>query len=152
MLNVLIACEYNSGRSQIACTYLNHYGGNYFQTECAGLDPKPLNPLVVLAMREAGHKIEGINSTYSVQELLDLNRSFDVVISVCSKESDKLFPPFPGDCRRINWTHHNPAHIPGGRLERLQKIRDMRDNIEKDVIAFVAEYERNKDLFIPKPA
>ena len=143
MLNVLIACEYNSGRSQIACTYLNHYGGDAFITECAGLDPKPINPLVTLAMREDGHNIEGINSSYSVEELLKLNHNFDIVISVCSEEADKLFPEFPKPCLRINWPHNNPAHIPGGRLERLQAIRDMRDCIKQDVIAFIRKYGKD---------
>ena len=149
MLNILVACEYNSGRSQIACTYLNHYGENYLVAECAGLDPKPINPMVILAMREVGYNIEGMNSSYSIQELIDLKREFDFVISVCSEESDKEFPHFPEPCQRINWPHCNPAHIPGGRLERLQKIRDMRDLIKEDVIAFVKRFEEPGGIYVP---
>ena len=153
MLNILVACEYNSGRSQIACTYLNHFGGEYLVAECAGLDPKPINPLVILAMREVGYRIEGINSSYSIQELIDLKRKFDFIISVCSKESDHLFPTFPDPCRKINWPHCNPAHIPGGRLERLQAIRDMRDGIRSDAITFIEDLQQSKgfSFSIPKP-
>ena len=149
MLNVLIACEYNSGRSQIACTYLNEYGSNYFTTECGGLDPKPINPLVVLAMREEGYTIEGMNNAHSVYDLIQLNRNYDIVISVCSKEADKLFPVFPGHCIRLNWPYENPARIAGGRLQRLQAVRDMRDRIKNDVIEFVHGYEqKGLNLFL----
>jgi arsenate reductase len=149
MLNVLIACEYNSGRSQIACTYLNEYGSKHFTTDCGGLDPKPINPLVVLAMREEGYRIEGMNNAYSVYDLIQLNRNYDIVISVCSKEADKLFPVFPGNCRRLNWPYQNPARIAGGRLQRLQGVRDMRDRIKNDVIEFVRGYEqKGLNLFL----
>lgn len=153
MLNVLIACEYNSGRSQIACTYLNEYGSAYFTAECGGLDPKPINPLVALAMREAGFDIHGINSAHPVHELIKLKRKYDIVISVCSKESDKLFPPFPNNCLRINWPHDNPAQITGGRLDRLQAIRNMRDSIKDNVLAFIHDYEqKGMALFSGIPA
>lgn len=151
MLNVLIACEYNSGRSQIACTYLNEYGGSYFRTECCGLEPRPLNPLVVLAMREDGYRIDELNNTFSVTDLIQLERHYEIVISVCSEETDKRFPVFPGCCVRLNWEYDDPGKIGGGRLERLQKVRDMRDGIKKDVSEFIKQYESNglKEFLAP---
>ena len=142
MLDVLIACEFNSGRSQIACTYLNEYGSNYFSAECGGLDPRPTHPLVVLAMREEGYRIDDISAPYSVYDLIKLNRQYDIVISVCSKEADRLLPLFPGNCFRINWPYDNPAQVAGGRLERLQEFRNTRDRIKNDVLEFIRGYEK----------
>jgi len=143
MLDLLIVCDYNSGRSQIACTYFNEYGGNYFTTDCAGLEPMPLNPLVILAMREEGYDISTIDSSKSVFDLIEKQQSYDLIITVCSEESDKKCSDIPCRISRLNWPHLEPKQITGGRLDRFQQIRNLRDRIKVDVIDFIHRYEAN---------
>jgi arsenate reductase len=51
---VLVVCTGNSARSQIAEGYMRSYLGDEFDIVSVGLDPKPLNPLAVQVMKEAG--------------------------------------------------------------------------------------------------
>ena len=49
---VLFVCVHNSARSQMAEAFLNHWVGNRFMAESAGMDPGELNPLAVEVMQE----------------------------------------------------------------------------------------------------
>jgi arsenate reductase len=53
-VRVLFICGHNSGRSQIAEAFLKDLAGNKIHVESAGLEPKPINPLVVEVMQEFG--------------------------------------------------------------------------------------------------
>ncbi|MEY4385929.1 MAG: hypothetical protein RLY20_1212, partial [Verrucomicrobiota bacterium] len=46
---VLFVCIHNSARSQMAEAFLNHYGGDIFEAQSAGIEPGKLNPIVVAA-------------------------------------------------------------------------------------------------------
>jgi arsenate reductase len=62
-LNVLIICRHNSGRSQIAETYLKKLAGGRVQVESAGLEPAAaVNPLVVEVMKEEGFDMISFSS------------------------------------------------------------------------------------------
>ena len=54
---VLFICGHNSGRSQMAEAFLNKIGGHKMHIESAGLEPKPINPLVVEVMQEIGYDL-----------------------------------------------------------------------------------------------
>jgi hypothetical protein len=56
-IRVLFVCVHNSGRSQIAETFLNSLAGDRFEAESAGLEPIALNPLVIEVMKEAGYDL-----------------------------------------------------------------------------------------------
>ena len=142
MLKVLVVCEHNAGRSQIAYTYLNEYGGEQFSVECGGLDPLPLNPLVVEVMKEEGFDINNIDNSYSVVDLIKLKRQYHVVITVCSRETDALCPVFPGKAMRLNWPYPDPETFDFDEEEMFTRIRLIRDGIKSDVRNFVRDYKR----------
>ena len=52
--NILFICVHNSARSQMAEAFLNQICGDRFAAESAGLEPGPINPLVVEVMQEVG--------------------------------------------------------------------------------------------------
>jgi arsenate reductase (thioredoxin) len=54
---VLFLCISNSARSQMAEAFLRKYAGDIFETHSAGLDPKEVNPLTILVMKEVGINI-----------------------------------------------------------------------------------------------
>ena len=56
---ILFVCAHNSGRSQMAEAILNRLGGDRFEVESAGLEPKEINPLVLEVMKEDGYDLSG---------------------------------------------------------------------------------------------
>lgn len=141
MLQVLIVSEYNSSRGQIACMYLNKLGGDFFSVECSGLEPRPLNPLVALVMREEGYRLNDSNGTNSVADFLKMERQYDIVITMCSKDSCLHCPAFPKCALRLYWSHDDPGRITGNRIDRLQKTRIIREGIKADVINLIRTYQ-----------
>ena len=59
---ILILCSGNSCRSQMAEGFFKKYAGDLFEIYSAGLDPKPIHPMTIRAMNEAGLDISGQKS------------------------------------------------------------------------------------------
>jgi arsenate reductase len=133
--------EYNSSRGQIACKYLHELGGDFFSIECIGLETRPLNPLVDLVMKEDGYRIDDTSDSASTADLLNINRPYDIVISVCSSESCQRCPVFPKCRLRLHWPYDDPGKIAGNRIDRLQKTRTIREHIKADVINLIRVYQ-----------
>ena len=100
-INVLFVCIHNSARSQMAETFLNVLGNGKFEAESAGIEPGPLNPLVVEVMKEVGIDISK-NRTKSVLEFIEKKKAFDYVITVCDETSAERCPSFPGQSKRMH--------------------------------------------------
>jgi len=133
---VLFLCVHNSARSQMAEAFLEKHGAGRFVAESAGLEPGSLNPFVVRAMAEAGVDISG-NPTKSVFDLRDSGRSYDVVVTVCSKEAAERCPVFPGLAERRHWPFDDPSSFAGSDEEVMARVRKVRDEIEAAVVDFV---------------
>ncbi|HBK58968.1 MAG TPA: arsenate reductase ArsC [Spirochaetaceae bacterium] len=139
MIKVLFICVHNSARSQMAEAFLKKYGSGRFLVESAGLEPGKLNPYVVRAMAEVGIDISG-NTTKSVFDLRAQGKSYDVVITVCSKEAAERCPIFPGRGERQHWPFDDPSTFTGSEEEIMSRVRQIRDQIEDAVKHFVAAY------------
>lgn len=149
MLRVLILSEHNSSRGQIACKYLHELGGDFFSIECTGLEPRPLNPLAALVMREEGYKLNDSNGTTSVVDFLKMERQYDIVVTMCSKDSCLHCPAYPKCSLRLHWSHDDPGKIAGNRIDRLQKTRTIREGIKADVINLIRAYqEKGRNLLV----
>jgi arsenate reductase len=138
MTSVLFLCVHNSGRSQIAEAFLAKHGEGRFIAESAGLEPGKLNPYVVRAMAEAGIDISG-KEAKSVMDLYLADRTYDVVVTVCSKEASERCPAFPGVSRKIHWSFDDPASFSGSVGEIMDRTRKLRDRIEAEIVAFVRD-------------
>lgn len=66
---VLFICIHNSGRSQMAETFLKAIGGERFGVESAGLEPRPVNPYVIEVMKEMGYDLSD-NTSDSVMQCI----------------------------------------------------------------------------------
>ena len=129
-LKVLIICQHNSGRSQIAEAYLEKIGGDRIHVESAGLEPAAtVNPLVVEVMREEGFDLSR-KKTQSVFELFKQGSIFDHVITVCS-DTELRCPIFPGITQRWHIPFPDPAKVTGSHEEQLAQVRSIRDMIKK---------------------
>lgn len=133
---VLFLCVHNSARSQMAEAFLKKHGSSFFDVESAGLEPGKLNPYVIRAMAEIDIDISK-NETKSVFDLRNAGKTYDTVITVCSKEAAERCPVFPGQVERYHWPFEDPSTFTGTEESILERVRSVRDAIEQAVINFV---------------
>jgi arsenate reductase (thioredoxin) len=108
--------------------FLKHYGGGRFDAQSAGLDPGELNALAVEVMAEIGIDISQ-NKTKSVFEVWKSGETFQYVVAVCDAESAEKCPIFPGVTKHLHWPFHDPSKVTGTPDQKLQKVRQIRDEI-----------------------
>ena len=136
MEKVLFICVHNSARSQMAEAYLRKYGGKRFAVESAGLEPGTINPLVVEVMKEEGIELSD-KSTNSVYDFYREGKSYDYVITVCSKDAAERCPIFPGGGQRLHWPFDDPSKAKGSHEEKLVEVRRIRDEIREKILVFL---------------
>jgi arsenate reductase len=129
---ILFICIHNSGRSQMAETFLKTMGGEQFEAESAGLEPRPVNPYVIRVMKEIGYDLSG-NTSDSVMQFFKEGRLYDYVITVCNKSIENQCPIFPGIARRLHWPFPDPQKVAGTEDEKLETIRSIRDQIRDHI-------------------
>jgi arsenate reductase len=132
-IRVLFICGHNSGRSQMAEAFLNDMAGDQFHVESAGLEPKPVNSLVVEVMEEIGFDLSKAKSD-SVFEFFKEGRLYDYVITVCDETAAGQCPVFPGITKRFHWPFTDPEALTGTHDEKLEALRGIRDQIREKVI------------------
>jgi arsenate reductase len=138
---VLFICIHNSARSQMAEAFLKKYGGEGFMVESAGLEAGKLNPLVVKVMAEIGIDISG-NKTDSAFEFFKAGKLYDYVITVCDAASAERCPVFPGVTERFHWGFTDPSSFEGSEEEKLERTREVRDQIEAKVKEWLTALDR----------
>jgi len=135
---VLFVCIHNSARSQMAEALLNHFYGDRFQAESAGLEPGKLNPIAVAAMADIGIDISQ-KTTRDVFELYKSGNMYKYVITVCDEASAERCPLFPSVTKTLHWSFVDPASFTGSDNDRLQKTIKVRDQIKAKLAAWVHE-------------
>lgn len=138
---VLILCTGNSARSQMAEGLLRARAGDHIDVYSAGTRPSVVNPLAIEAMQERGIDISGHRSKH-----LDEFRAqpFDYVITVCDSAAETC-PIFPGKAERVHWSFPDPAAVQGPEAERLAAFRQVRDDIERHLRAWVDALPANHE-------
>jgi len=139
MERVLFICVYNSARSQMAEAFMRKYGEERFVAESAGLEPGTINPLVVEVMHEEGIDLSG-KGTNSVYDYYRDGRSYDYVITVCSKDAAERCPIFPGGGKRLHWPFDDPSKVKGTFKEKLVEVRRIRNAIREQILWFLESY------------
>ncbi len=135
---VLFLCTGNSARSQMAEALLRKYAGEYFEVYSAGLEPKGINPYTVRVLDEIG-----VDTSQHSSKTLDsfIGRvHFGYLITVCSNAEDNC-PIFPGMGVRLHWPFEDPAAFVGSEEETLAKFREVRDQIDARVRAWLVEMD-----------
>jgi len=126
MQRVLFICTHNSARSQMAEGLLRHSHGKDYEAFSAGTVATTVHPLAIAVMREAGIDISQARSKETT-ELRDI--TFDIVITVCDSARESC-PFFPASARRLHAGFEDPAALEGPDEVRLQKFRQVRDEIK----------------------
>lgn len=133
--NVLFLCTGNSARSQMAEAFLRKYAGDRFVVYSAGLKPSTINPFTVRVMEEIGFDMTGHHAK-SVRDFLGWS-NFATIITVCAKVEENCPSTFPGRPHKLAWAFDDPAAVTGTDEEKLAKFRDVRDEIEARIKAWL---------------
>ena len=133
---VLFLCTGNSARSQMAEALLRRHAGDRFEVYSAGIEPKGLNPWTVKVLEEIGLDVSGHYSK-SLNEYKG-KVDFAYLITVCS-DADQRCPHFPGMGKRMHWPFEDPAAMEGPDERKLAKFREVRDQIEARILAWLRD-------------
>ena len=139
LTRVLFLCTGNSARSQIAEAFLRKYAGDRFDVHSAGLKPAGVNPLTIQTLQEVGIDISDQTSK-GVDAYLG-KVLFPYLITVCD-DADKNCPTvWPGVNQRMHWSFEDPAAFEGTEDEKLSKFREIRDQIDGRIKAWLEEQD-----------
>jgi protein-tyrosine-phosphatase/DNA-binding transcriptional ArsR family regulator len=115
---VLFVCSGNSSRSPMAAAWLWHLGGPRVTARSAGISPRTLHPLAVVAMAEQGIDIGDHHPTrigaFS-------RRRFDRVITLCDRAREAM-PELPHQDMRAHWSVPNPAEAHPADLDAFRAV------------------------------
>ena len=136
---VLFICVHNSARSQMAAAWLNHICPDEFEAHSAGLEPGTINPLAVKVMREVGMDISG-KKTQAVFDVFKSGELFAYAITVCDESEAAGCPIFAGVTKRLHWSFPDPSAFTGTYEERLERTREIRDQIRARIDSFCEEH------------
>ena len=123
---VLIICNHNSARSQIAEGLLKSLYGKYYDVYSAGSDPTTVNPYAIKVLAEISVDISK-NMSKSLNEFDGLE--FDYVVTVCGGDSQAC-PFFSGGKTYLHESFEDPAEVDGTDYEKTEAFRRSRDEIK----------------------
>lgn len=135
---VLFVCVHNSARSQLAEEYLRKFLGDKVFVESAGLEPGILNPMVINLLASRGIDIAA-KKTQGVGRLFREGRTYDWVITVCDRRTEKNCPVFPGPVLRKNWPFEDPSGYTGAKHEVEKKVESLASAMEMRIREFIQE-------------
>jgi arsenate reductase (thioredoxin) len=134
--NVLFLCVGNSARSQMAEALLRWYAGDFYEVYSAGVEPKEIHPLTIQVMEEMGINM-GQHTSKGLEQFIG-KMDFAYLITVCGDAEDRC-PYFPGMGTRLSWHFNDPAAIQGTDEKKLAAFRKVRDQIEQQILTWLAE-------------
>ena len=136
---VLFLCTGNSARSQIAEAFLKRYAGDHFDVQSAGLEPIGINPYTLQVMTELGYDMSGHRSK-SAREFMGHTHS-RYVITVCGNADANCPRGLWSTGEKLHWPFEDPAAYEGSEEEKLARFRQVRDEIEQKILAWLKEIE-----------
>lgn len=137
MENVLFLCTGNSCRSQMAEALLRKHAGDRFNALSAGMEPKGVHPLTVKVLKEEGIDTSKLRSK-DISEYLGLIPVHHLIV-VCGNAEGSCPRIFPGILDREFWPFDDPPAFQGTDEEKLNKFREVRDQIEERVKQWLAK-------------
>jgi len=129
-------------RSQMAEAFLRDYAGNFFNVYSAGLNPKPIHPYTIQVMKE-----HGIDCSQQVAKSITRflgRQSFDCVITLSNEAAHYDLTLLPGINNHLHWLFEDPAVCGGTQEEKLNKFREVRDQIEQKLLNWLNQIQPEK--------
>ena len=135
---VLIVCDGNAARSQMAEALLDKMAQERFLVRSGGAHPQDvIHPLAIEVMAEVGLDISA-----KQPKLTSLFRHEPVkaVICLCAEASEACILNFTG-VRQYHWAIPDPAHQPGSTDEKRQAFRQTRDRLQERLAQWLSEQQ-----------
>jgi len=130
---VLVLCNGNSGRNQMAEGWIRYYSGNAAEVYSAGDESYGLNMFAVKSMMDAVLDISHQKSK-TIGQLRNID--FDFVITLCD-EAKEMCPEINEGCRKIHVSFPDPDIVAGSEEDKLRAFNMVRDDIEDFAFDFV---------------
>ncbi|MCB5220325.1 arsenate reductase (thioredoxin) [Lactiplantibacillus pentosus] len=131
MAKIYFLCTGNSCRSQMAEGFARQLLPAGWEVASAGVEVHGVNPLAVQVMAEVGIDIRQQTSKLIDPEYL---AQCAVVVTLCGDAQDRC-PVTPPTVTRLHWPLPDPAQAPGSPAEKLPVFRQVRDQIQAQVVA-----------------
>jgi len=132
MWKVLFVCVENAGRSQMAGAFAKKYGKDKIDASSAGNKPaEKINPIVVEALKE-----KGIDISSDKPKLLTFQMAQEADLIVTMGCNDQGICPGPFFKPTEDWKLEDPKG------KTIEKVREIRDDIERRVQKLIAEGEK----------
>jgi arsenate reductase (thioredoxin) len=130
---VLFVCVENAGRSQIAEAFFRRYAPRGYMTVSGGTRPAgEINPVVIQAMKEIGIDVSKQKSKILTDDMI---RDAAVRVNMGCMEKEACPTLFIHNL--IEWGIEDPKGKP------IEKVREIRDDIEQRVRQFAADLVKN---------
>ena len=132
---ILFLCTGNRARSQLAEGLTRGLVAAGVEVASAGSRPNPrgVHPRVVELLRE-----RGIDATaFRPKHLDELEGAFDWVITLCD-DAARECPTYPARRGRLHWGLPDPDRAGGDPEKERQVFRDLRDDLERRLLAWLA--------------
>ncbi|MDC6396926.1 arsenate reductase (thioredoxin) [Lactiplantibacillus pentosus] len=131
MAKIYFLCTGNSCRSQMAEGFARQLLPAGWEVASAGVEVHGVNPLAVQVMAEIGIDIRQQTAKLIDPEYL---AQCAVVVTLCGDARDRC-PVTPPTVTRLHWPLPDPAQAPGSPTEKLPVFRQVRDQIQAQVVA-----------------
>jgi arsenate reductase (thioredoxin) len=134
--NVLILCTGNSCRSIMGEALLRARAGDRFNVYSAGTAPKGVNPIALQVLNEIGIDTRGLSSKQVSEVAGKVPLAY--TITVCGNAEETCPRTLPGMGTRLFWPFDDPPAFPGTDEQKLNKYREVRDQIDAKIQAWLA--------------
>lgn len=123
--NVLFLCKFNSARSIMAESLLNHWGVGRFRAFSAGSEPAGVvRPEVLDLLTIFKMPVEGLTSKSWDQFMAPGAPAMDFVFTVCELVQASDVPVWPGEPMMAYWPVADPLSVSGGEVEKNLALRE----------------------------
>lgn len=137
---VLFLCTGNSCRSQIAEAIVNRALAESWQAFSAGTRPTGyIHPLALLVLAEIGIDHQGRSKNAS--NFTD--QDFDLIVTVCDSAQEDC-PVWLRANPQVHLAFEDPAAFQGDEVSKIDKFRQVRDEINQKIPDLLARYESTK--------
>ena len=115
---------------------MRKYADDKYEAYSAGLEAQGIHKYTKKVMEEKGIDI---SDQYSKALKKYLGKEhFGVLITVCEKAEEEC-PVFPGVSTRLYWPFDDPRSFEGSEEEKIEKFREIRDEIEEKIKEWLQE-------------